>query len=294
MENEGDLRATVRDATMMVIGEKEHPPGDPPDSVGTWAQRAAGGSAGGRVVPESVLKEEFVEARLSLEFPDGEDGEPVFTVGEENISIAAMSRRLKEMWKPKGAMHVLDLPRQFFMARFEHEEEYLEALTGGPWRMFGSYLMVCAWSPEFDPVRHEIMTTPVLVRVSNIPVIFYHKMILMGMAQGLGRPLKVDLNTMNIECARFARICVEVDLRKPLKGAIMINGDRYFVSYEGLNSICSGCGVYGHLVHSCPRRALEKEVVLTAPREMELPQANTGGGWFYGGATEEQRVGSIL
>ncbi|EOA14396.1 hypothetical protein CARUB_v10027591mg [Capsella rubella] len=146
---------------MMEIGEKEHPPGDPPDAGGSWAQRAAGGSSGGRVNPESVLSEDFVEARLNLEFPDVEDGEPVFTVGQEvveamsglwkqcmivkvfgkNISIAAMSRKLNELWKPRGAMHVLDLPRQFFMVRFEIEEEYLEALTGGPWRVFGSYLM---------------------------------------------------------------------------------------------------------------------------------------------------------
>ncbi|XP_023634261.1 uncharacterized protein LOC17880066 [Capsella rubella] len=167
-------------------------------------------------------------------------------------------------------MHVLDMPRQFFMVRFEIEKEYLEALIGGPWRAFGSYMMVRAWSLDFDPLWHEIMTTPAWIRVSNILVIFYQKTILMGMARGLGRPLKLYLNTMNIERARFARICVEVDLRKPLKGKIMINGDRYFVSYEGLNLICSGYGVYGHLVHSCPRRAPEKEVVATARMEVEL------------------------
>lgn len=32
----------------------------------------------------------------------------------------------------------------------------------------------------------------------------------------------------------------------------MINGERYYVAYEGLTNICSGCGLYGHLVHGCP------------------------------------------
>lgn len=51
---------------------------------------------------------------------------------------------------------------------------------------FGSYLMVQAWSPDFDPLKDEIVTTPVWVHLSHIPVNFYHKTILMGIAKGLG------------------------------------------------------------------------------------------------------------
>lgn len=136
----------------------------------------------------------------------------------------------------------------------------MAALTGGPWKAFGSYLMAQTWLPEFDPLRDEIVTTPVWVRLSNIPINFYHKSILMGIARGLGRPIKVDLNTLNFERGRFARVCVEVNLKKPLKGTLMINGERYFVLYEGLTTICAQCGLYGHLVHACPRGASEKVI----------------------------------
>lgn len=159
----------------------------------------------------------------------------------------------------------MDLPRQFFMIRFELEDEYLAALTGGPWRVFGSYLMTQTWNPEFDPLRDEIVTTPVWIRLSNIPVNFYHKAILMGIAKGLGTLVKVDETTLNFERARFARVCVEVNLSKPLKGTVRINGERYFVAYEGLTNICSGCGIYGHLVHNFPRRIIEKVVEQEAP-----------------------------
>lgn len=144
------------------------------------------------------------------------------------------------------------------MIRFELEEEFLTALTGGPWRAFGSYLMVKAWAPEFDPLRDDIVTTPVWVRVSNISVNFYHRSILMGIARGLGKPIKVDSTTLNFERARFARVCVEVNLKKPLKGTVMINGERYYVSYEGLTNICSLCGLYGHMMHACHRGGMEK------------------------------------
>ncbi|KAG2330613.1 hypothetical protein Bca52824_001793 [Brassica carinata] len=155
-------------------------------------------------------------------------------------------------------MYVMYLTRQFFMVHFEKESEYLAALTGGPWRVFCSYLMVRAWSPEFDPLRDDIVTTPVWIRLTNIPVNFYHRSILMGIAKGLGKPIRVDLTTLNFERARFARVCVEVNHAKPLKGTVMINGERYFVAYEGLSEICSKCGIYGHLVHGCPRTIAEK------------------------------------
>lgn len=120
--------------------------------------------------------------------------------------------------------------------------------------------MVQAWSPHFDPLKSEIETTPVWVRLSNIPVNFYHKAILMGIAKGLGKPVRVDATTLNFERARFARVCVEVNLKKSLKGSVLINGERYFVSYEGLTNICSLCGLYGHLVHSCSKRVHENVI----------------------------------
>lgn len=134
--------------------------------------------------------------------------------------------------------------------------------------------MVQAWTPEFDPLRDEIVTTPVWVRLAHIPVNFYHKTILMGIAKGLGKPIKVDCTTLKVERARFTRICVEVNLNKPLKGTVMINGERYCVSYEGISTICSSCGMYGHLAYSCPRKVLE-ETPINAVVPVERTQKST-------------------
>ncbi|CAA7051321.1 unnamed protein product [Microthlaspi erraticum] len=291
----GDFRVSefVQDAMVTDTSERSRPPGDPPDSQGSWAMKVRGTNAGGMPTPESLIDDEFVEARMNVEFPEGEDGEPVITIGEEvmvamhgmwkqcmivkvlgrSISIPVLSRKLRELWKPKGAMYVMDLPRSFFIIRFELEDEYLAALTGGPWRAFGSYLMVQAWTPDFDPLRNDITTTPVWVRLSNIPVTFYHKAILMGIARGLGKPVKVDLTTLNFERGRFARVCVEVNLAKPLKGTVMINGDRYFVAYEGLANICAGCGLYGHMTHGCPQLARESAEVTKPVGGIEVTPA---------------------
>lgn len=136
--------------------------------------------------------------------------------------------------------------------------------------------MVKAWSPDFDPLRDEIVTTPVWVRIANLPINFYHRTILMGIAEGLGKPIKVDLTTVRVERARFARVCVEVNLKKPLKGTIMVNGERYYVSYEGLSNICPVCGVFGHAGSVCPKRVSELVVQQTVAGNVTVSESEVG------------------
>ncbi|PNY05590.1 hypothetical protein L195_g002044 [Trifolium pratense] len=71
------------------------------------------------------------------------------------------------------------------------------------------------------------------------------------MASAIGRPIKVDTNTLKVERGRFARVCVEVDLTVPVVGKIWVNGHWYKVQYEGLHLICTNCGCYGHLGRNC-------------------------------------------
>lgn len=97
----------------------------------------------------------------------------------------------------------------------------------------------------------------------------------MGIAKGLGRPIKVDLTTLKFERARFARICVEVNQNKPLKGTVMINWERYWVSYEGISTICSTCGMYGHLAHACPRNNVERTLA-TVANPVTISNENAG------------------
>ena len=40
------------------------------------------------------------------------------------------------------------------------------------------------------------------------------------MASAIANPVRVDMNTRNVERGRFAKICVEVDLDKPVVGKI--------------------------------------------------------------------------
>lgn len=96
----------------------------------------------------------------------------------------------------------------------------------------------------------------------------------MGIAEGLGplgKPIKVDLTTLKIERPRFARVCIEVNMKKPLKVSIMVNGKRYYVAYKGLTNICSMCGVVGHAVEVFPKQAASQLVKGNMQDNVERP-----------------------
>ncbi|CAN1298894.1 hypothetical protein LINPERPRIM_LOCUS23988 [Linum perenne] len=69
----------------------------------------------------------------------------------------------------------------------------------------------------------------------------------------IGCTIRLDLATSEGARARYARVCVEVDISKPLLGKYMIEDRTYLVEYESLENICHHCGLYGHLIDSCSK-----------------------------------------
>ncbi|KAL8170566.1 hypothetical protein V2J09_022370 [Rumex salicifolius] len=75
----------------------------------------------------------------------------------------------------------------------------------------------------------------------------------MGIAAGLGKPLRVDMATLKFQRGRFVRICVEVELRRPLQGAISVNGGRHIASNcHRRKTLVPETGVDGGMVVEVP------------------------------------------
>jgi hypothetical protein len=70
----------------------------------------------------------------------------------------------------------------------------------------------------------------------------------MTLAEAVGKPLRVDMHTLNLARGRFARACVEVDLEKPILGKVCFQGFWHQVEYEGLHVLCGACGCYDHML----------------------------------------------
>lgn len=51
---------------------------------------------------------------------------------------------------------------------------------------------------------------------------------------------------------RYARLCIQVDINKPIINTILIGRFKQPVIYEGFHKLCFACGRIGHKKEACP------------------------------------------
>lgn len=65
-------------------------------------------------------------------------------------------------------------------------------------------------------------------------------------ADQIGKTIRIDDTTRATTKGKFARVCLEVDLRYPLMSHYRHRGKDLHIQYKGLQEICFRCGKYGH------------------------------------------------
>ncbi|KAM2870174.1 hypothetical protein FF1_017991 [Malus domestica] len=139
-----------------------------------------------------------------------------------------------------------DLINGYFVATFKKNGDLEFVLTGGPWVISGQYLVIHKWKPGFDANSSKITRTAVWVKILRIQAEFLDVWALKRIGSFLGKALKIDALTLARARGKFARICIELDLTKPLEAYVQLNGAWFNLEYEGLPDICFKCEVYGH------------------------------------------------
>ncbi|XP_028777961.1 uncharacterized protein LOC114734506 [Neltuma alba] len=211
-----------------------------------------------------------------------------------------LGMKLQQIWGHNGDVETLEFGAGYFIVNFKHQDDYEFALTGGPWLILDHYLAVQPWKPDFDPIEEEVSKIAAWVRIPQFPLDYYDLGVLYVVGNQIGRVLRVDRNTEHRSKARFARLCVELDLQKPLLPAILINGKEKKIVYEGLHLICFGCGKYGHDQDHCPSRPDEScgqgkdsrntgAKPTTAPSYPEREKGTPYGGWMVQASRRNQR-----
>ncbi|CAN1178990.1 hypothetical protein LINPERHAP2_LOCUS33936 [Linum perenne] len=78
------------------------------------------------------------------------------------------------------------------------------------------------------------------------------KIVVTRIGNYIGKTIRLDLATSEGARGRYARVCVEIDLSKPLLGKYMLEDRVYLVEYESIENFCFGCGKYGSKAVTCP------------------------------------------
>ncbi|XP_019181905.1 PREDICTED: uncharacterized protein LOC109177015 [Ipomoea nil] len=199
----------------------------------------------------------------------------IIKVMGRKVGYAYLRRRLALMWKPKGSLDLIAIDNDYFLVRFGAVEDLEFAMFEGPWMVMDHYLIVKPWVPNFDPFADSTEKVLVWVRIPCIPAEYYSIIFLRKLGNKLGRTIRVDQATSLISRGMFARICVEVDITKPLISKFNYKGKVRSVAYEGIHMVCFTCGIYGHSPDNCPKTSKPAPGPKAYDKEKEMVASKT-------------------
>ncbi|GAA0159714.1 hypothetical protein LIER_38918 [Lithospermum erythrorhizon] len=148
------------------------------------------------------------------------------------------------------------------------------------WVIEGYVMRVFKWSPDFSPLK-ESSIAPVWIRVVGLPLYLFDEMSLRSISNSIGRPIRVDPRNVNRTMLNSARICVELDVSKPLLEDILIIFEDEFskvvldrlwvkVFYDVLPLFCDFCFHIGHGMDGYKRRWEEVRLGKAAAQGQEV------------------------
>lgn len=91
----------------------------------------------------------------------------------KTLGFLVMREKLRQLWKPKGGMDVLDIGHGYFMVSFDEHADKVKAMGEGPWMIFDHSLSVREWDPDFVSSEAKVDKTLVWIRFPCLGLAYY-------------------------------------------------------------------------------------------------------------------------
>lgn len=111
---------------------------------------------------------------------------------------------------------LIDLGSDYYILKFSHPHNMNTVLCKGPWFLYGHYLSIQKWVPNFIPEKVVLIESAVWIRLSHLPTEYYDSMLLQRIGNSISTLLKIDVCTSSTLRGRYARLCVQVPFDHPL------------------------------------------------------------------------------
>lgn len=174
-----------------------------------------------------------------------------------SVGYHYLTFKINALWKPTAKMDCVTLGKGFFLVRFSNSEDYDNVLRGGPWFIGDYFLAIKPWEPYFIASEAKLTSVAAWVRLPELPIEFYDTSVLCEIGSAIGPVLRIDSYTASETREGYARLCVHLDLEKPLIRAVRVGRLVQKVLYEGISSLCFCCGKLGHKQENCVLKVKE-------------------------------------
>ena len=175
------------------------------------------------------------------------------------VGFSYLTFKLNALWKPATRMDCVNLGKDYFLIKFYCLDDYNKVLRGGPWFIGEHFLAIKPWEPYFRASDDYLKSVAVWVRFPELLIEFYDMEVLKDIGSAIGLVLRIDSYTATGSRGSYARLCIQIDLDKPLINSIRLGRLVQPVKYEGISSLCFCCGRLGHKKENCWYQIKEKE-----------------------------------
>lgn len=161
----------------------------------------------------------------------------------------------------KNTCSVGHMDARHVLIHFASETDFHRLWTRGIWYVGNFPMRVFKWTLSFH-VTKESSLVLVWFSLPSLPIHLFDKYSLFSIVNPLGKPIFIDAATANLSRPSVARICVEVDLLRPLPSWVWIgteNSNEGFwqqLQIENLPQYCSNCCHLGHSSIACNKDVL--------------------------------------
>lgn len=87
---------------------------------------------------------------------------------------------------------------------------------------WGHFLSIRPWEPFFKPASASVLSITVWVRLHELHMELYETKVLKKIGEAIGRVLRIDSHTAMEARGRYARLCIQLAITKPLINTILI------------------------------------------------------------------------
>ncbi|XP_020693470.2 uncharacterized protein LOC110107536 [Dendrobium catenatum] len=180
-------------------------------------------------------------------------------VFDTNVPFHLICSELKRQWAQFGKFNLTILGLGWVLCVFDEKNALDFVLSSGPWYVKNNIIGMDKWSSTFSPSSLKLLTSPVWIRLPNLPLHCWDEINICRIASMVGKSCMIDGNSFQWNRREFARVCVRINLDTKLPLGIWAEGSsgKFYqrIEYEKIPNFCFCCGRIGHLVDQCPEKA---------------------------------------
>lgn len=147
----------------------------------------------------------------------------ILKVIRKTFNFRILEQRLLRLWELENRCEMIDINDGYVIVRFYSAKDYTKVMDGGPWMVMGHYLTIVKRRPNFR-ITDAITSTLIWVRFPKLSIEMFSEKVLFGMGNTMGKTVKIDRTIEGVTKGKYVRLCIELDLNKPLVPSISVYG----------------------------------------------------------------------